>query len=532
MADDFIKDEDGNVDFLEAPSGIPTEVSGFSIKQQQLESPFGEGDKQDAKENKSLTGKLLPPGWPRITPDAEYVHRFDGYRPGLDAPIDHFSFHLQQGERQLLYLAVEHTNNPANPQSAALERHFSELKPDVVLYEGPTSDSPIPDRDTAIRYGEKALTIYLAQQYNKALEPEEQPVIMESTDIPDDMWIEEFRKRGYSNEQIAVLDILRKTHGVGENIRRNTSLTGEQKTRALEEDEKIRTNFEAFMAEKGFPNLFPLLPKSDGHAWDTQTVQEEVKRLTGQDLNLGLNPLTIPELKKMFDDESIFRDEYIVKKIAETTKQHDRVMIVMGSGHALREEAALREYFDAPPDDEASTDKEKMKPTVLYHASSNRNIEILEPRAETVRDENEGPVVFASSDKANVTKFLVPTDDSWTRKMRFGDTHVHVIRDRKRYEELDKGGAIYHLSPDGFSLDQTKVGGKNEWTSNTSVTPTEKEEYESGLEAQLDNGVQVYFVDEETFNRITQSEDHGVAIIKGLVSENKLKNINPKEIPQ
>jgi len=38
---------------------------------------------------------------------------------------------------------------------------------------------------------------------------------------------------------------------------------------------------------------------------------------------------------------------------------------------------------------------ENMKPKVLYHASQNREIDVLEPRADTVRDKAEGPVVFA-----------------------------------------------------------------------------------------------------------------------------------------
>lgn len=174
---------------------------------------------------------------------------------------------------------------------------------------------------------------------------------------------------------------------------------------------------------------------------------------------------------------------------------------------------------------------EVVKPKVFYHASPNRNIEVLEPRADSVRDENEGPVVFASPDKANVTKFIVPSDDSWTRKMCFGDVHVHVISDRERYEQADKGGTIYHLSPETFEHDENRGGGSSEWTSRVAVKPTEKEEYESGLQVQLENGVQVFFVDNETFKKIDQSEDHGNALIKGLVSENKVKNIKIIEIP-
>lgn len=157
-----------------------------------------------------------------------------------------------------------------------------------------------------------------------------------------------------------------------------------------------------------------------------------------------------------------------------------------------------------------------VKPKILYHASQNKNLEIIGPRQETFRDKSEGSVVFASPDKAEVTKFLVPSDNSWTKKLRFGKNHIHIISDKERYEKADKGGAIYYLDSTSFILDKDKGGGKNEWTSKFPVKPFNKEVFDSGLKAQQENGVQVYFVDKETFNSINKSKDHGKEIIKGL----------------
>ena len=56
------------------------------------------------------------------------------------------------------------------------------------------------------------------------------------------------------------------------------------------------------------------------------------------------------------------------------------------------------------------------KPDVLYHGSPERDITILEPRAHTTRDPQEGQVVFACRDLAYATMFMVRTDDSWTVK--------------------------------------------------------------------------------------------------------------------
>lgn len=170
----------------------------------------------------------------------------------------------------------------------------------------------------------------------------------------------------------------------------------------------------------------------------------------------------------------------------------------------------------------------------LYHASHNKDIEILEPRAESVRDPNEGPVVFASHDKALVTCFLVPTDDSWSKISQYRNNnhptlYVMCISDEKRFRELDKGGAIYYLSPEGFFLDESKSN--TEWTSKVSVKPLRKEVYDSGLDAMINNGILVYFCDKATLLDL-KKEPWDVAramnILKSLVSENeKLGLENP-----
>ncbi|MGI6423525.1 MAG: hypothetical protein ACOX0X_02845 [Candidatus Dojkabacteria bacterium] len=172
-----------------------------------------------------------------------------------------------------------------------------------------------------------------------------------------------------------------------------------------------------------------------------------------------------------------------------------------------------------------------MKVKTLYHASSNKNIEILEPKADSIRDPNEGPVVFASHDKVFVTCFLVPTNDNWTKISRYRShkhptIHVMSISDEKRFKELDKGGAIYHMSSKGFYLDKSKSD--IEWTSKVSVRPFKKELYNSGLNAMIENGVIVYFCDRNTLLKIKEEPwniERVMRIYKGLVSENEKRGL-------
>ncbi len=42
----------------------------------------------------------------------------------------------------------------------------------------------------------------------------------------------------------------------------------------------------------------------------------------------------------------------------------------------------------------------------------------------------------------------------------------------------------------------------------------------------IENGVQVYFIDRETLDRMKSAEDHGMGILKDLQSENEKRGQN------
>ncbi len=167
------------------------------------------------------------------------------------------------------------------------------------------------------------------------------------------------------------------------------------------------------------------------------------------------------------------------------------------------------------------------KPSVLYHASRSKNVTEFEPRAETVRIPEEGPLVFGTPDVAYASCFIVPTADSWTQVSVFDNSlHVMIISDQKRFKKLDKGGSIYFLPSDSFETDPEKSPSAREWTSKNPVKPSDKKDYKSGLQAMLENGVEVYFVEKETFDRIQKSDDHGLKILKTLKPyENKFPKL-------
>ncbi len=162
------------------------------------------------------------------------------------------------------------------------------------------------------------------------------------------------------------------------------------------------------------------------------------------------------------------------------------------------------------------------KPKYLYHASDNKGVDVFKPKNKTVRDKSEGKVVFASPSKTYASMFIVPARDSWATNGRFGNRFWIVVSDKKGYLKNDRGGAIYSLPADKFNYSPNKGTSYLEWTSKEPVKPIDKEVYDSGLEAMMNLGVEVYFVDKNTFKDFKKAEKqagHGESFIDKLKPE-------------
>lgn len=157
------------------------------------------------------------------------------------------------------------------------------------------------------------------------------------------------------------------------------------------------------------------------------------------------------------------------------------------------------------------------KPAFLYHASRNAGIESFEPRDGKKRDENEGAQIFATPSKAMATMFLVDTDDSWTQTGVMDGVPYIIISDKERFTSLDTGGTIYSLPSQTFETNLEKGLREMEYTSDEPVVPVDSEFVDSALNAMVEQGVKVYFVDQETFENIQAAEDLGESIVSNLV---------------
>ncbi|MFH1643599.1 MAG: hypothetical protein ABIA74_00280 [bacterium] len=169
-----------------------------------------------------------------------------------------------------------------------------------------------------------------------------------------------------------------------------------------------------------------------------------------------------------------------------------------------------------------------IKPRVLFHASKNKNIKVLEPKQIHGRSKEEGKLVFATTHIGFASIFMSRHEDSWQKSGSFDNGPFYFIcSDKERFLKEDIGGAIYVLSSKDFYADLTKGIRINEWVCRHVVKPLTKLEFDSTLNAMMSFGVQVYFVDKEAFNEIKTVKDYGRKIIMNLKSENEKKGINP-----
>jgi hypothetical protein len=173
------------------------------------------------------------------------------------------------------------------------------------------------------------------------------------------------------------------------------------------------------------------------------------------------------------------------------------------------------------------------KPEILYVAAKTRGIKELIPQKGRYRNLNEGAVVFSTPDKALASIFLINNhDDIWVNLGYFNDIpYVVINKNKEQFMEQDKGGSIYEVSSDTFDFDPNLGMKEKEWTSYLPVKTLKENYYDSSLETMIENGVNVYFVDNEQFNEIKNTRDHGLNILNSLVSENEKQNRVLKPLP-
>ncbi len=145
----------------------------------------------------------------------------------------------------------------------------------------------------------------------------------------------------------------------------------------------------------------------------------------------------------------------------------------------------------------------KEKPKFVYHGSPNGDIEEFIPRVSLGSGEKFGPLVYASDDIAVASVLTANPKITWGSGFtNEGEHYAWMPMTREEFKKIDKGGWIYKLDSENFSTQSGRGMEEKEWASSVPVKPIEKIRIESSLDEMVKNGVKVYFIDEEGYERI------------------------------
>jgi hypothetical protein len=182
------------------------------------------------------------------------------------------------------------------------------------------------------------------------------------------------------------------------------------------------------------------------------------------------------------------------------------------------------------------------QPTVVFHGSPVKTLTdgILKPRAVVGRPRHPDSVIFASPDIAFASMFILQAGDDWmTCGSRCTDLaqppiYYFMCSDKERFMREDHGGAIYMLPSQPFKRYMADFIVSSEVIAHEAVKPLTSIPVESALETMLQLGVQVFFVDQVTYDSFVhaKSMDEKMRIYERInrTSENYRRGINYRSL--
>ena len=230
---------------------------------------------------------------------------------------------LQKGEKHLIFYGSDHSNAPDDPMFDDIEKRFLDLKPEIIFNEG--GDPPsLDDRNESIRkFGESGFLMYLGKTHNVPVKNIEPPLQEQF-----DYFLKKYSKEDvllmYFCRQISQLQRMNQTVNVDFENYMYGFLKQLQKEGFPISDEEATLKYAITIYEDFFDEKF---------AWKT---------FDGKNISPMGNESILNEI---YREVGQFRDRYIVELISDTLKKYDRVFIVMGSGHAVKQEPVLRSLF-------------------------------------------------------------------------------------------------------------------------------------------------------------------------------------------
>ena len=230
---------------------------------------------------------------------------------------------LQKGEKHLIFYGSDHSNDPTNHQFDDIEKRFLKMKPEISFNEG--GDPPsLDDKNKAIeKFGEAGFLRYLGKKYNIPVKNIE-PTLQDQFDC---------LLKKYSRNDLLLMYFCRQV------------LQVQRMSQSVNVDfENYMSGFLKQLQKEGFP-----ISDEQATLKYAITIYEfffnekfNWKTFDGKNISPMGNESILNEI---YRETGQFRDRYIVNFISDALKKYDRVFVVMGSGHVVKQEPVLRSLF-------------------------------------------------------------------------------------------------------------------------------------------------------------------------------------------
>ncbi len=241
-----------------------------------------------------------------------------------------YVFKIEKGEKVLVYFGSAHTNDSEDPIFDEIKAQFDLLKPDMVYIEGWRSVNDNKDKARAFFKDQSLEDLKTEGESHFALKLAIDAGI--DFESPEPNFSEEINfllEKGFSKKDIFYFYLYR---DIDQYQRQN-------KNRNLDECKKyLEPYINRFRIDSG---------------WESTEIDLYVEEIfseldiDSEEYNRQVDPIpwegkTQTAINEISRNSSNFRDKYIFERIKEGLKTHNRLFVVYGSAHAVKQEAALR----------------------------------------------------------------------------------------------------------------------------------------------------------------------------------------------
>lgn len=246
----------------------------------------------------------------------------------------------ENGDMELFYFGVGHSSNPDDPMFSSIESEFERMKPDLILVEGignlPEKRAAYEQsehklsRDEIIRnYGESGFALNLAIQAG---------IACESPEPKDSEMYQALLEQGFSRENIFAQQVLLILPQYHRQIERGGF---REYARPHIDNFKKSTDWNDF--DYSYENAIRICEGVLGKKINVETESQPIEYVDPIPWNDRKDTQTI--FNEISRATTIFRDRFMVARVAELVRTYKKIFVVFGGSHAVMQEPALRELM-------------------------------------------------------------------------------------------------------------------------------------------------------------------------------------------